>query len=418
MISDTMTKSNKTIKKRACRKNCSTLLDLKMRHRSAKLRILGAVQEILSLPSAKLFTSQSKEEMNKIICNIERNVYNQPNEIFDDINNIIEETEKKKEKSFESINANIMASILKDRIKTMIKSNIKDLKYIPNGSQPITSSSIIGELKKQFDQTITRNNNIEIDTLVTHQHSKITYSKTKVADAATMTTPFREPEAKYHRFIPSRTHDFDRIHAKHAYIAGYQYHKMMARHPNNNTPIRKILNISESIEAITYIDNFSNTSTYEACKTLFKFQGKVDSHGDVEELLLFHGTNWSCVASIGRNNFDINAIPQQQDKNKQTRKKSMMYGKAIYLSESPALSLMYGNALILCKVIPGNCEILRVNNPTMPMHDCYDSREVLASNGESLIHAIRRKEQIQPYCIFHIKKESLTSEFIPTANKT
>ena len=95
MISDTMTKSNKTIKKRACRKNCSTLLDLKMRHRSAKLRILGAVQEILSLPSAKLFTSQSKEEMNKIICNIEKNVYNQPNEIFDDINNIIEETEKK-----------------------------------------------------------------------------------------------------------------------------------------------------------------------------------------------------------------------------------------------------------------------------------------------------------------------------------
>ena len=420
MISDTMTKGNNAIKKKVYRRHCSikktikpntTLLDLNMRQRSTKLKILGVIQEILSLPSAKLFTFQSNEEMNKIIYNIEKNMYNQPRDIFNDINNIIEESGKKKENSAENTNVNIMANILKDRIKTITKSDHKDLKL-----KPVTSSSIICQLKKQLDQTITTNK--EIDMSATYQHSKKTCSKTKVADASTMTTPFKEPEAKYYRFIPSRTHDFNRIHAKHAYIAGCQYYKMMARHPNNNTPIRKILDISHSIEAITYIDNFSNMSTYEACKTLFKIQGKVDSHGDVEELLLFHGTNWSCVANIAKTNFDINAIPQQQDKNKQTRKKSMMYGKAIYLSESPALSLMYGNALILCKVIPGNCEILRINNPVMPMHDCYDSREVLATNGESLIHAIRRKEQIQPYCIIHIKQNSLTSEFIPTANKT
>ena len=141
---------------------------------------------------------------------------------------------------------------------------------------------------------------------------------------------------------------------------------MMSDLPYNTVPLRKIPNVSNAIQSITYVENENLQREYENQKLTFKYQGKVDRSGNVEELLLFHGTTWSCVKEIINNNFDTNAVPQQLTTSNKQRAKSMFFGKGVYLSAIPALSLIYGNALILCKVLPGLSEMLSLPRTQPP----------------------------------------------------
>ena len=69
----------------------------------------------------------------------------------------------------------------------------------------------------------------------------------------------------------------------------------------------------------------------------------------MSEVLLFHGTAVASVDSILKNNFSLDHFPIQQQES--SRDKRSMFGEGIYLSEMPAVSLVYGNGLVLCKVI-------------------------------------------------------------------
>ena len=141
--------------------------------------------------------------------------------------------------------------------------------------------------------------------------------------------------------------------------------------------------------------------------------------GIVDELLLFHGTTTSCIQDIIKNNFKVEALPQQLTMSNQPRKKSMIFGKGIYFSPIPALSLLYGNGLLLCKVLPGSVEniIMRQTQPH-PFNTEYDSREISTDGKTSLIHMVRHASQILPYCIIQLKKQSLISEFTkPSSGK-
>ena len=86
---------------------------------------------------------------------------------------------------------------------------------------------------------------------------------------------------------------------------------MMSDLPKNSTPLRKIPNVGETIETIIYIENKQQEQTYEDQRTSFKFQKKVNKTGIVDELLLFHGTTNSCIQDIIKNNFKVEALPQQ-----------------------------------------------------------------------------------------------------------
>ena len=115
---------------------------------------------------------------------------------------------------------------------------------------------------------------------------------------------------------------------------------MMSDLPKNSTPLRKIPNVGDAIETIIYIQNKQLEQTYENQRTSFEFQGKVNKAGMVDELLLFHGTTNSCIQDIVKNNFNIEALPQQLTMSNQPRKKSMIFGKGIYFSPIPELSLL------------------------------------------------------------------------------
>ena len=89
--------------------------------------------------------------------------------------------------------------------------------------------------------------------------------------------------------------------AVHSYIAGYQFHKMITKNSNTPVPMRTVLNISDAIQSIIYIENTESSATYENQKESFKQTGTVGKNGKVEEMLLFHRT---AVSS-----FIVDALP-------------------------------------------------------------------------------------------------------------
>ena len=101
-------------------------------------------------------------------------------------------------------------------------------------------------------------------------------------------------------------------------------------------------------------------------------------------------------------------------------KKAGIFGEGIYFSEMPAVSLMYGNGLLLCKVVLGDCETVRplpgtAKQPDIP--EQFDSRKVLAGDGSGVIHVVKRPSQVLPYCVVNLKNESLSSDFRKPALK-
>merc|ERR1712004_451029 len=103
---------------------------------------------------------------------------------------------------------------------------------------------------------------------------------------------------------------------------------------------------------------------------------------------------------------------QQTNKN-DVRDKKMMFGRGVYFSELPAVSLMYGNGLILCRVLLGNCQEYRPvasgEQPDIPRG--FDSRQVITKDGSSVIHVVKETSQILPYCVIQLKNDSISSNY-------
>ena len=101
---------------------------------------------------------------------------------------------------------------------------------------------------------------------------------------------------------------------------------------------------SISIASIEYVVNEKTLETFNSKKRFFqKSKRGLNRTGKVKELLLFHGTDTANVDSIVENNFAIEAVPTH-------RKKAMVYGRGIYMSEHPETALKYGDKLLLCRV--------------------------------------------------------------------
>ena len=228
-----------------------------------------------------------------------------------------------------------------------------------------------------------------------------------------------KPEAKFQKFRlnPSDPEEGDVEHAVHGYIAGYQFHKMITQWSSAAAPVplREVANPSGAIAYIEYIKNPELEKQYTAQKEMFMRENK-----DAQEALLFHGTAVSCVDSILTSNFLVEHAPAQQAGRSEVRAKKMMFGRGVYFSEMPAVSLMYGNGLILCKVLLGQCEELRPVSGRMEadMSDMVDSRRVVAGRDTGVIHVVRRPAQILPYCVIHLKATSLSSKYISPSPQT
>ena len=136
---------------------------------------------------------------------------------------------------------------------------------------------------------------------------------------------------------------------------------------------------------------------------IFKEEGKTTT-----EVYLFHGTAAANIDSILKENLSLELSSKHQDSHKKR-----VLGEGMYFSQYPAVSLMYGNGLILFKVLLGNCELFTPKplekQPEIP--EIFDSREVRASDGSSVIHVVKKPSQVLPYCVVQFNNEALSSEY-------
>jgi len=162
-----------------------------------------------------------------------------------------------------------------------------------------------------------------------------------------------------------------------------------------------ITNAWDSLESIVYLDNGEIKDKFEEQKKIFEMEGKIDKYGKVKELLLFHGTSNESMNLIVENNFSIDHLPTE-------RGKVMLFGRGIYFSELPGVSLMYGDSLLLCKVILGKVQKYYPNGDTPPeIPDEFDSRVVIKDKLE-VVTVVKKASQILPYCIVNIKPDRVS----------
>ena len=169
---------------------------------------------------------------------------------------------------------------------------------------------------------------------------------------------------------------------------------------NTTTAARKIRTPHDCIESIDYI---KYKPTAHVLRNYRSQKKKFAVKGTPTEILLMHGTPPHNLNAIINDNFRIDNVPTE-------KRKRARYGRGVYFSEIPALTINYGTGILLCKVLLGNCERVPLNNePTStPLPEQYDSREVV--NGDRrIMHVIRNTSQILPYCRIQLKPEAITT---------
>merc|ERR1711915_994892 len=154
------------------------------------------------------------------------------------------------------------------------------------------------------------------------------------------------------------------------------------------------------LDSIVHFSNPDLEKDFENQRQLFETEGKVDKYGNVSELLLFHGTTNENINKIVKSNFCIDNLPIN-------RGKLMLFGKGVYFSELPGVSLMYGESILLCKVLLGKCQKYYPNGLTPPeIPEEFDSR-VIVREGLDVVTVVKKPSQILPFCIVNIKKDRI-----------
>ena len=201
-------------------------------------------------------------------------------------------------------------------------------------------------------------------------------------------------------FLPSQEETYREPELLHYFIASKLFYQNLMRIKNPDLPRKNINNPWDALNSVVYIRNPKLETQFEAMKSKFKSEGKVNAFGNVEESMLFHGTSNEALNKIVELNFSLEKLPAE-------RGKLMFFGRGIYFSQIPGVSLMYGTGLLLCKVILGKCERYFPNGSTPPeIPDGFDSR-VIVRDGQELVTVVRRPEQILPYCCLHLKQDRI-----------
>jgi len=365
------------------------------------------------------FDSDKPKNIDEIKEKLRKEAYMTTNEIFDDMEEVFDSGNDRnmEEISFTLDNDKIqrracintdererMGNEMKKKLFHWTETNFVDEMM---GERPV-AGKIFTALQKRFPHVAEEELKVQACEVA---HSKEDIWK-KIVRELNQKNENEKPDAVYQkfRFAPFRHLELDGEHAIHKYIAGYQFYRMMMKwaEPGASFPIplRKVENPHDAIASIDYIRNPQIEEGYQAQKERFQIEGK-----QVTEALLFHGTAVASVDSILKNNFSLDHSPIQQQES--SRDKRRMFGEGIYFSEMPAVSLMYGNGLLLCKVILGDCETFTPRPGTVQpdIPDQFDSREVKTRDGSGVIHVVKRPVQVLPYCIIQLKNEALSSDY-------
>ena len=150
-----------------------------------------------------------------------------------------------------------------------------------------------------------------------------------------------------------------------------------------------------TIESIDIVMDRVLKTRFEAAKQQFKRLGIPN-----KEILAYHGTDKRNIGSILRNNLRVKYARRQR------------YGKGNYFSEFPAISLKYGDGLLLCRILPGkeyidnsNCDIPQGYNSKKVLLRQPSETEAVDASGEMII--IENSDQILPFFVIHRRNREL-----------
>ena len=161
-----------------------------------------------------------------------------------------------------------------------------------------------------------------------------------------------EIRCRCHRkvFYPDLEATFDSETAGPYYIACKEFYQNINKTGSESLPRLVSRAPWESIKSVVHLTNPGLSQQFEEERQLLLKQRKVDEHGLVRETLLFHGSENENVNIIVEENFSVEHQPVGK------REKTMLFGRGLYMSPLPGVSLMYGETLLLCKVLLGKCQ--------------------------------------------------------------
>ena len=185
----------------------------------------------------------------------------------------------------------------------------------------------------------------------------------------------------------------------HYNVACKVYYQTINKYSHPHLPRKVVSSPWDSLQSVTHIDNRAQARLFEEKKKQFLEEGKVDEFGSVRETFLFHGSSRESINKIVEGHFDIDCRGPQG---------RMLFGRGVYFSPLPGVSLMYGEGLVLCKVLLGKTELYHPQGQTPPaIPENYDSREVIR-DGLAVINVVSSVDQILPYCIINVKQQLLS----------
>ena len=127
---------------------------------------------------------------------------------------------------------------------------------------------------------------------------------------------------------------------------------------------------------------------------------------------MFHGTTEDSLWRLLEENFDLDCLPLQVVGDQRLRSKRTVYGRGVYFSALPRVSLMYGDILVLCKVMMGTSQtvapVLQGSPMLGPIPAQYDSRVVRGGGQTDLVVVVRSPTQVLPYCVIKLLPACLT----------
>jgi len=205
-------------------------------------------------------------------------------------------------------------------------------------------------------------------------------------------------------FYPEQEGCHDIPEAIHYNIACKEFYQNINRTGSQALPRKVTDRHWDSVKSIVYIRNDKIAQDFENQRAKFLEEAKVNEHGRVEERFFFHGSSSQNINIIVEQNFSVNVLPRNSEK----REKSMLFGVGVYLSPLPGVSMMYGDGLLLCKVLLGKSEEYHPTGcPPPPIPAEFDSRVVIRDKIPVVI-VVKRPDQILPYCIVNVDRTLFT----------
>ena len=365
--------------------------------------LMSSANAVPFLRKGRFEECEDKMYLEDILTRVEDGRHQDIDEVFNDIYKVLKterdgneiRLEDQEKQVYDEADALIMAGMMMKTAKSLQKEIEDSLKVVEEESIEddddlllVNSEDVVQKLRRQFEAIPS---NTLHDEAVKMMFADANGRKKIMEDLSGMEDVYT---SKYG--VVKIAEDS----ANYKQVSDYFEKTLGSREEGENCEIENIFEINNKYTSDNYND---------ALKEMERKLGEKPM-----ERIFCHGTSDKAIASIIKNNFDVEAIPNDFGVHGEGRPKRAMYGKGIYLGNSSATALLYGNIIIVCHVIMGKCEKISfddasVNNRNIPAE--YDTRVLVnTKNIDGHICIVKETRHVLPQFVISLKNKGLSWE--------